>query len=348
MCIVDPNFYDSHGNPKNVDVSKTRICVSPCQDANRQLTVYANSVDLDASGVPAAMILPVPNKSGRGSEVRMMDTRDDPDGKKLFDPLRDMFPKFTMFTNSNSWGMQAQSNSLTDETLEVLECGSYIYSVVPTLNDFDRLDKAKLGGGRPSPRVYSVLRERYSDGFSFLVCKLSESSAYHPIAYTHPIVQKNDRSIMFVPTFHEHGEEELGDFVAYSSPNTSPDWDHEIFALGVDDTSRFGEKSPYADTYKSNRFTSSLPMSYSRELPAKLSVAGMRRLELHGRKYPNQDINVLSSAQHVALPNPTPTPLPRALSRPVPNINTLSVDAKQTFAQAPAPSMFSRLFARSS
>jgi len=112
-----------------------------------------------------------------------------------------------------------------DDDLEVVQLGSYDVSIVPTVNDVKRLNRATF---EVSPDTENVLRTNYPVGFAFLVAQLRESGSFHPIGYIHPII--GDR--LFIPTRHEHG----------GRPNALPKWDHKVFHQGVklDVTPRVG------------------------------------------------------------------------------------------------------------
>jgi len=63
--------------------------------------------------------------------------------------------------------------------------------------------------------VAKLFSQKYSDKFSFVVCKLVDSADYHPIAYLSPRLEDD---ALFVPTYHYHGK-----------ANEKPDWDHTIY-----------------------------------------------------------------------------------------------------------------------
>lgn len=167
------------------------------------MTVYANRVAL-RGGKPTAMVLPVPCSAA---------SREAADGlcgisvldmggaaANLFSDLKAMFPRVDApMASAASFG---GARSLAASTLEVHRSGSYRYSVVPSINDFARLDQTvfdlKAGG------LEGVLMAHYLTGFAFLACIIDRDADLVPIAYTH---DKLPSKKLFVPTRHHHGTE---------------------------------------------------------------------------------------------------------------------------------------------
>jgi len=221
MCIIQG---------KIEEVKATNIFVAPLQDG-RQLSVYCNKVSLkDQAG---SMILPFP--------VGKCEFFDLSKYKDLFKDLNRL-----CFPQAKSRGMKSLSyskNSLSQNYLEVHQVGSYAASIVPGLEDFPRIrpDIFKI-----DPRVFKFLREMYSVGYSFLVCKLDKTKEYHPFGYIH---EKLPSKQIFIPTIHWHEHEpyqksgwmKFGSGTSVSSSlydqeeskreENHVDWDHFIYSL---------------------------------------------------------------------------------------------------------------------
>lgn len=213
-------------------VSKTKILVAPISK-DTQLTVYANRVHLNKN-IPAAMILPFPNPTGRSDGVAMVDMTEFKDG--FFKLVDRAFPEeFSLqnLSNSDSFGARGYSA----HPLQVFDCGSYQYSVSPTFGDLDRIQSNVF---HLDPNVRALLGTYYGSGYGFLVCILKKSGSYSPIAYTSPIIKGK----LFVPTRHEHGASHrrqrplLGyatresTYVTVADGELADDWDHDIYVLG--------------------------------------------------------------------------------------------------------------------
>lgn len=213
MCILS-------GSPERV--SKTQILAFHAADGRHQVTVYANEVRLarristtyvpwgepggggDGNDVAeCAMVLPFP----AGGACEMIDTTS---SKGLFAALNDLFPGVLSYSLGSRGGFGVADGA----TLEVKSCGSYDYSVAPTVDDLSRLDASLRIGD-----VMDLLRRVYGTGFSFLVCGIRKSAQYHPIAYRHAL--RSDGRL-FLPTLHEHGP---------AAHAHGPMWDHVIFSL---------------------------------------------------------------------------------------------------------------------
>lgn len=208
MCILS-------GAPERV--SDTQILAFRTKDGNHQVTVYANRVSLRTRstefipwGQPGgnntcAMVLPYPSYGTFKLDCEMIDTSGAPN---LFKSLDGLFP-VTYATD----GRGRRGGFGAGDTLEIKSCGSYDYSIVPTLSDLVRLDPSLHIGD-----VIGLLRRSYPVGYSFMVCAIRESAAYHPIAYRHAL--RTD-GLLFLPTLHEHGPELRGAAM----------WDHAIYTL---------------------------------------------------------------------------------------------------------------------
>lgn len=148
------------------------------------------------------MILPVPStKEGADISLVSMEGAED-----LFKVLNEIYTP-----RARSMGL-SKSKSRETFSLEVKKVGDYDVSIVPSLRDFDRLsDIFKV-----SENVSEILESNYSNGFSFVVAMLNKTGSFQPLAYTHEMPRDLK---MFVPTRHEHGDDEEG----------LPDWDHTIY-----------------------------------------------------------------------------------------------------------------------
>ena len=305
MCIIDGGFYGAGGRVARVH--GTRILAARCRDGASQLTVYANAVALGPASAPVAMILPVPvgDNKGGAERVRMVDTSEDPSGARLWDALAPLFKE-----REASFGLDGDGGgarlSNRSAALPVLRCGSYEYSVVPSVDDFGRLD-ARLAG-RPSAGVEALLRERYARGFAFLVCRIARGGAYHPVAYTHPLGvatgtcgappttrrerESGDReeARLFVPTLHWHGDER-------EAPGKI-EWDHTIYVLGAHPGDPSGWAAACTDA-EAARLPWRLPLCYAEHLPPDLAAAQLRCREVRGRgAAPNEDMWWRCAANH--------------------------------------------------
>lgn len=188
-------------------VSKTKIAVIACQTSGEILTTYTNTVSSDNDN---NMVLPVAIDNYK--QIRLVDmSKED----QLFDYLDTIFnpPR----RSSGARGIMLSMKSDSHEKLEVFEVGSFKISIVPSFDDFCKLDESQVG--EVSPKMVELLEKTYQgeQKFSFLVCKFKGGDhQFHPIGWTVPI-----RSWAFVPTMHFHGEIEA-----------SADWDHDIYFVG--------------------------------------------------------------------------------------------------------------------
>ena len=270
MCIIQ-----SHEIEK---VADTQILAFRSRDKKHQITAYSNQVNLpsdhgnDSSvwsafglSIPtpknAAMILPVPNGA---KHFEMIDTST---CKNMFERIDDCFPKLLSRggMSTNSFGMY-QSDSLS--TLEVKTCGSYQYTLVPSLSDFGRLDCSVF---ELDADVQQVLAG-YAASFAFLVCKLSESKKYHPVAYKHPMPADGK---LFVPTLHYHQ--------GHQDSKTAADWDHQIYLLTTQQTGKAADNTRGLSNLSA--FSSLLPNVQPHQL---------RKLEVRGN-FPNQDLLIAAA-----------------------------------------------------
>ena len=194
-------------------VSKTQIF--SCKNSNRQVVVYGNKVELD-KGKRVAMVLPVPSnldKKDGGIEVLDMSRYNN-----LFDDLDSLFPKVLAQSFARGLSDSLSLNSYDEESIDVKHVGSYKVSIVPSFNDFQRLQFSEF---ELDPNVVNLLNKHYKEGYGFVVCIIKENCEFHPIAYSHDITSTSGQ--FFLPTRHYHGE---------SHKNKKPDWDHSIYVMG--------------------------------------------------------------------------------------------------------------------
>ena len=197
-------------------VSNTQLYISSSKTKERQLVIYTNKVTSPDSN---AMILPVPNPLS----VELLNFRH---YKDIFEDCQKCFRHYD--DTRHLYATRSLACSASDShrpVLPVYTIGSYQASIVPSLDDFDRLNTNIL---RVNPEVASLLRKTYDSEFGFLVCQLKRGNhQYHPFAYTHSI---HSNRLLFVPTLHYH----LGE------KGSSADWDHTIYSPMTDLFTNYG------------------------------------------------------------------------------------------------------------
>lgn len=174
-------------------VHKTRILVSPLAKNNRQLIVYENQVEQHGKN---AMVLPVPN----GQNIELVDLSKYRgnvwnDCESMFPPPSPSFGGGFSQAASLSFG----SSGPKRPPLPVQRVGGYSCTIVPALEDFDRVSKDVF---YLPPDIEAILKQHYPQGFSFVVCVFEGDVRAHPIAYTSARLPNGQ---LFVPTLHAHG-----------------------------------------------------------------------------------------------------------------------------------------------
>lgn len=199
MCIIN----------EPAEVTNTEIFVSPNEDNSRQIVIYTNKVSTQHHN--NAMILPVPHPS----TIKLHDLSY---YKDIFEDCGKSFPSKDYGTLSANFALDSSRNS-SDQILEVHHVGSYEVSIVPTYDDFHRLNRHHF---QLNTLVGSLLKKYYNIEFGYLVCKLKtgEGNQYHPLAYSHKIYRNNQ---MFVPTRHHHSTHE----------EKMSHYDHNIYSVNT-------------------------------------------------------------------------------------------------------------------
>lgn len=185
MCIIIGE------NQASVSVGSTKIFARHTVP-RRQLIVYQMNVESRSN---AAMILPVPVNVQTESCVAFIDMSDRPD---FFVELEGTFPKEMRRSSTLSFGTSRGIGMV--ETLKVHNVGSFEASVVPTHDDWDRLDpRFRL----PKSQWDKLLK--YSYGYSFVVFQLkiksNAVSTIHPMAFE---FFTRMPEFIFFPTVHCH------------------------------------------------------------------------------------------------------------------------------------------------
>jgi hypothetical protein len=221
-------------------VSNTKIYVSPDEENARQITIYSNEV---ATRTKNAMILPVPNPES----IELLDLSK---YSKFFEDCDNCFVRIPTLSLTRSYNLPHMY--ATSSILPVVQVGSYMASIVPSFDDFVRIDTSVFD---IDDTLLSMLAKNYREGFGFIVCLLKEGShTYHPFAYTHRMKNPNR---LFIPTRHYHPGE----------TNTYADWDHTIYSpiteLHNTKELKFRDSSPikWNKLPESYRWASSVPFS---------------------------------------------------------------------------------------
>lgn len=251
MCVIQ-------GNTNSV--ANTEIFCFPAANGRDQVTVYSNAVSMADNHKDNAMILPIP----RGYEkFKAIDLSEDAD---LFRKLDSCFPAPPL---PRSLSAASAANASQGSFLQVQHCGSYEFSLVPSIRDFDRINPTVF---QLNDDVRRLLASQYPRDFAFLVCKITENKKFHPVGYIHPMPADGQ---LFVPTLHFHQ--------GHSEP-LNPDWDHDIYVLGNDVIGR-----PARD-FAALKQVSSLKRYMCLSQPEKL-----RKIQIKGH-FTNRDITVPASA----------------------------------------------------
>jgi hypothetical protein len=259
---------------KVATVAKTKLLVAPSLGGARQLTVYANAVTSLVRG--NAMVLPVPHPE-------TLAFHDLSGYATLFDDCAACFER--PLPRSIPDGAR-RSAAGSRPALAVVTVGSYHASVVPSLDDFDRLDASLL---RVPANVGALLAATYAGRpFGFIVCALREgAAAYHPFAYSHAL---ETAGTLFVPTLHAH-EHEHGDGDGADGGGRGgkarADWDHTIHVVGGDDAQWLD--APWTRAAEARLDTAKLPAGFLLD-PAAM---GLRRIK---GAHPNVDLTARFAA----------------------------------------------------
>jgi len=184
------------------DVSNTKIFARFTQKGE-QAVVYQMHYKAKE---PLAMILPIPVGSKEEDAVTFVDLSE---YERFFDDLHKGFPA------PKSRGIalgETKSAPAPKAELKVVEVGNFVASFVPSVDDFERLDKRfrlpkSTWGKLPMYRDY---------GFAVFQLK-SEAESVHPMAFTFPTRMPDGP--LFFPTVHIHDGE----------VHAKADFDHTLY-----------------------------------------------------------------------------------------------------------------------
>lgn len=219
------------------------------------------------SDLAMVLPLPVPPRSPEDA-VRFINLEDYPG---FFDRLESAFPSRGDYVVMHALGAP-------DTTpLVVHDVGDFEASFVPTLSDFDRLDRrfripAAVWDGLPTYRDFGFavfkLRASTADGVGPRRSPQLQARKVHPMAFQFP---RRDPSLLYFPTLHVHDQtvHAAADFdhVLYCQPQ--PGWDR---AVHLRDWDRSG--------FVADRYIAAVSMTRGLVDPAKR----LYRLPLAGRR----------------------------------------------------------------
>jgi len=253
------------------EVSATRIFVAPLAGNRRQLTIYSNQAHAANTSDPNnAMILPIPS-ARRGDDVKLHDFSSLPG---LFDTLESCFPIELSLSTNFSWD---------NSTLDVVSVGDYQCSVVPSVEEFDRLQSGTFNVTR---QIRELLQHHYRQDYCFLVCRFREGGSFHPIAYSHAMPTGGH---VFIPTRHDHGD------ITTMLPQL-PHWDHDIYMCNVttDEHSTINASATRTLDHFFSSWPVQVPRPKGRHMLQKMTIKG---------SYPNRDLagQAHATADHLQL-----------------------------------------------
>eukprot|EP00039_Didymoeca_costata_P026407 m.15865 g.15865 ORF g.15865 m.15865 type:complete len:276 (-) comp5514_c0_seq1:88-915(-) len=212
MCIIQG---------KVRQVSQTNILVAPMKE-DLQLTVYSNNVKLEDTA--GAMLLPFP--CADPSQENICKFLNLTNYKNIFKELRNAcFPPLRKRMKTKAPAKKCSAK------LKVVQVGSYKASIVPSVDDFERL---RTDVFTVDPTVFKFLSAKYPSKYGFVVCQLDQDRDYHPFGY---VSAKLEDGRMFIPTMHYHehdegyGDDDTDDDDTDDDPASHADWDHEIYTV---------------------------------------------------------------------------------------------------------------------
>lgn len=172
------------------DVSNTKIFARFVKDREQAVVYQMHYKAKDT----LAMILPIPCASTDEDAVKFINLKE---YEKFFDDLHAGFPPPPI----KSRPLPAAAGGIAPKAeLKVVEVGSFVASFVPSIADFDRLDKRF----RLPKQTWDKLPMYKEFGFAVFQLK-PEAETVHPMAFTFPTTKAN--SPLFFPTVHIHDGE---------------------------------------------------------------------------------------------------------------------------------------------
>ena len=174
------------------------------ETGERQLLVYRMSLETDKA---VAMVLPLPVAKGSTEKaVRFINLQKYPN---FFDDLAAGFPVYITHSSKNL-GIPTDSAGI-NETLAVYHVGDFEASFVPSVKDFDRLDKQfRLPSG-----AFKKLPGYKNFGFAVFKLKPGAQNV-HPMAFE---FRTDLPTRLFFPTVHIHDGE----------VHAEADFDHKLY-----------------------------------------------------------------------------------------------------------------------
>ncbi len=205
-------------------VADTNIFARAAKD-HRQFLVYGMSFK---SGADVAMILPIPTPKASAEDAVQFISLKKYDA--FFADLHGGFP-----VPKDKGPNRGKKDGPPPNALVVVEVGDFVASFVPTVKDFDRLDKQfRLPEG-----VWEKLPQYKEFGFAVFKLKKPEKgqSKVHPMAFEFP---RADKKVLFFPTVHIHD----------GKVSEKAGFDHALFCqVSGDAPLKWEESEALADTF---------------------------------------------------------------------------------------------------
>jgi hypothetical protein len=226
-------------------IADTKLFASFNNNKTRQLMIYSNKIDNKL--LVNAMVLPVPNSKS----IIFHSMKEIPE---FFNNLDTKFTKKVLTRSFTNLSRSFSYDEADNDTLEVLDIGSYLISKVDSINDFKKLDKTYF---ELSTNIQNIVELNYDGQFGYLVCKLKQGNLnYEPLAYSHDVYIKNNKPYLFLPSYHYHPDPHFNTNI--KSEIYADDWSHDVYIVNFNPKAYFNNYLTklcnfYEWTYNNNK-----------------------------------------------------------------------------------------------
>jgi hypothetical protein len=246
-----------------------------------QLIVYKAKVNnLEKTN---AFILPVYNPGNDTKKIIPLDLSDQED---FFEIIDNIF-RYDLPGKGRSKSKKSDSDDEDGEKLEVHSVGNYIFSLMSSKEDFNKLDNKKL---KVNPHA-KVSIDAHSNDYSFIVCQYAQKGELDLEPFGYLCSRMSDRAMM-IPTIHGHPSNKDSKAVFKNKAK----FDHNIYCLT--ESSKNGEDVTEKGINSLNKVLNKLSTDY-KDRKVKISLPDNfipQIISIHGNQV-NRNISVTKKGE---------------------------------------------------
>jgi hypothetical protein len=168
-----------------------------------QLTIYSNQITKERSRENAVMVLPFPQMQ-KTKRFKILDMSN---YDEVCSDFNQFFKNVAIRTEGINWNTWDDDDDIRD-----IATDKYKTNVMASYRELEKYKKTLS----ISDEVMNNLKQYYKNNYGFIVCQLSGTARYAPIAFIHELMLGDK---LFIPTRHIHGRVNVASSLHFDENN---------------------------------------------------------------------------------------------------------------------------------